>query len=1534
MSESLADTTIELQPDNKIVENGTAIGSEHVKEEESLEKPAQPEIKEATGVYNQGKEDVDIEGGDGEGPKSTSIAETGDGSEDEVDGIMGETVLASGPQSPKVEEEKLGGKKGDHLESNENEQQAQDLGETSSTMTLPYDSTTNETDHSLINPIIRAVTPSSRTSTPPLGSGVPAKKKFSSVNVNQKFLSKAGSPAPVAGAVKIASLNSASPVSIASSSSRLLSTKLTTVPSLKPSTSPKPPGTTSSASSSPWAKPVLPSATSAESTPAVTPATLHQPAPTRARVLGTTTTPTIMGAGLGITASAPKPAWKAVAGESRRTGMGLSRDFPTAMEVQEGKRAAQMAAQAQAAHNQAILQGLNAFTQLDPNSHRWDEEDEEDDVIDFGDGTGEPHEVAHLDQIPREQLNELPVSKSERFAEDFDRSWPRRQQAPVEPPEKRSEGDSRVLFNASSNRLEPSWSRQPPQPIQPTRLMSRPSDPSSRENRPPPADPRRGLDRAPPPHIQGVDADGRMLPPHMAGAPSTEHRPQPGPSVIPNRPAWGAHREPERAPLPHHADQRELPPQSSAFEHSQSPEKPIPHLLPRRSFSSNVAPVPPAPVSSSTLPPAAAASAPVPGVDAQSAEMHTAAEKARLRRLAEEADREAAAERARQKAKELEERLNLKAAGSGQKEDQSNVPPGLAKPPVQIVLATRPKPVPASENVSVTQVSVPPLGLPSRPDAADKAASVPSRVAESSWRSRMQQTMESATAEVKSNPVPTSILPPPSVNGRPSRPTAESFFESQPASEPNVNLPGQDAVQPKKEANFDSMLARIRAAMAQAQAVPATPAANEEKASPEVLPQEPVASSSKTKQPQPTVKASSPPVNVAQPMAAAVKEYFHVTYPEVPRSPPPAWRTYTVKVPKTHPVRSPIPRNRQRAAEGPRTISPKGWVMTFEPSLEFLSPATLSRAELLLPQPVLRRYQRSEPIVSISPRKLEPFEKKGKKKAAHVDTVRRSAEPSESIASAESLLPSAPVMTGFKSQQLRDQRARSDQTLPPSAFTKVPTELEAAPAVVEAPPRKLKSPVKTSAAAKAERDGHFMTNGVGIGIPERGRMAVSEKPGVRFMVSSELEGDSLLEEVNKMSLETMGEGYEKEQERADGEMVTVSGTETPKTPPAMARPTSPSNGVSTPWSKTPLSFPASHSPARSVSQHDRDVIKSVWDPPASSQQSTTAVSKAAPDASTPIYPSLNTPSSAVPPTQQPLPGGMKMSYSNSHAFSSPGGATSNLSATNSFTGIRHSSVPVGAAQAGYGQLGSPQSLASPESVPPPNMMTGLSYNSMSVNPRAPAGSNGFQQGLWSPSAFGTSMATAGYGYNSQAKALEQRSVQGVGMGYSQKGGEQMHYGHSQQGQEYRYPQSAGYGPPLQAQGQHSQGYSNANAPGYGRGVTSPQSPMYGYGGYGAPGSQTRPNQAGSGRFAVAGQQVNGGSAAEFNSAQQGQGAYGGGYPVQQSQGQGGYYGGAMYPASTSTGVAGGYGGHQVVAHGQQGGGAVGRGGMGGGRKMW
>jgi len=55
---------------------------------------------------------------------------------------------------------------------------------------------------------LRPLSPSSRTSTPPLTATTtaPAAKKFSSINVNKKFLSKTGSPSP-AGAAAATKLN-------------------------------------------------------------------------------------------------------------------------------------------------------------------------------------------------------------------------------------------------------------------------------------------------------------------------------------------------------------------------------------------------------------------------------------------------------------------------------------------------------------------------------------------------------------------------------------------------------------------------------------------------------------------------------------------------------------------------------------------------------------------------------------------------------------------------------------------------------------------------------------------------------------------------------------------------------------------------------------------------------------------------------------------------------------------------------------------------------------------------------------------------------------------------------------------------------------------------------------------------------------------------------------------------------------------------------------------------------------------------------
>lgn len=294
---------------------------------------------------------------------------TGEGrrsSEDEVDGVIGGVEAEAGNPSQDAGEDV--GKEEGKLDSAANEEDK--TGEPNPPSVVPEADITEQAapSPSKLIPPLRAATPSSRTSTPPLtNSAHTAAKKFSSINVNKKFLSKTGSPSPAnaPGSAKLNILSgrpSASPVPIAPTSSRLLSTTLTTVTATKPSTSPQPPA---SASSSPWAKPapVL-----AESVAVPVASGSSQPPLTKARVL--TSSMASMGQGQGIIA--PKAVWKTVTADGKRPILGLSREFPTAKEVAEGKQAAALAVQAQAAHNQAILQGLSAFTQLDPNAHRWD----------------------------------------------------------------------------------------------------------------------------------------------------------------------------------------------------------------------------------------------------------------------------------------------------------------------------------------------------------------------------------------------------------------------------------------------------------------------------------------------------------------------------------------------------------------------------------------------------------------------------------------------------------------------------------------------------------------------------------------------------------------------------------------------------------------------------------------------------------------------------------------------------------------------------------------------------------------------------------------------------------------------------------------------------------------------------------------------------------------------------------------------------------------------------------------------------------
>jgi hypothetical protein len=330
-----------------------------------------------------------------------------------------------------------------------------------------------------------------------------------------------------------------------------------------------------------------------------------------------------------------------------------------------------------------------------------------DDVIDFGDGT--TYTIASLPKPATTQPEEpqQPVSKEERFAEDFDRSWP-----PQGPPPQSSQA-SRAIYNDRSNRFEPHADKianqqtQRPQQIlsrqggdrpietgfqgRGERLPSMSEMDSSRQVPPHMRDvPRAGqhlADRPPPPHMRNVE---RAPPPHLAGpasAQSSRELPPRSAQVNPAqsyadriaashsnategsdrnpRPDRWASREREQANGPEegHALPDSGRPRTQSLAHAQHTG------LSERAISSERSPAGVAP----TLPEVPAVAEGDISVT-QKDEMHEAAERARLRRQQEESEREARAERARQKAKELEDRMNALAPAAPQP-----TPPTISK---------------------------------------------------------------------------------------------------------------------------------------------------------------------------------------------------------------------------------------------------------------------------------------------------------------------------------------------------------------------------------------------------------------------------------------------------------------------------------------------------------------------------------------------------------------------------------------------------------------------------------------------------------------------------------------------------------------------------------------------------------------------------------------------------------------------------------------------------------------------------------------
>ncbi|KAF8591969.1 hypothetical protein K439DRAFT_1656414 [Ramaria rubella] len=316
----------------------------------------------------------------------------------------------------------------------------------------------------------------------------PLLKRFTSVNINKRFLEKTsstsgtplgGSPlsghtAGVSNASGSGQRRGESPSSRPPStdrpvSSRLVTAKLTAVP--QPSavsttgwlrTGSSTPGNSTTPTPSLSPQPTAEPGATASASALPSQASTRRPG----EAFTTNGTSASSSASSSTQQQGTKPVWGKVlptpskGGLGRTSGKEIQNDFPTAAEAAHGRKtkvmkaqlAAETAAAQTAAQKQAMIETAAAFrgAHLDANARHWDEmEDEEPDflagVIEFGDGTQykieqksetSPSNTAEQPKSPPRDSTQshLPVTKEERFGEDIGRSWPRARTSPVRSP--------------------------------------------------------------------------------------------------------------------------------------------------------------------------------------------------------------------------------------------------------------------------------------------------------------------------------------------------------------------------------------------------------------------------------------------------------------------------------------------------------------------------------------------------------------------------------------------------------------------------------------------------------------------------------------------------------------------------------------------------------------------------------------------------------------------------------------------------------------------------------------------------------------------------------------------------------------------------------------------------------------------------------------------------------------------------------------------------------------------------------------------
>lgn len=242
----------------------------------------------------------------------------------------------------------------------------------------------------------------------------------------------------------------------------------------------------------------------------------------------------------------------------------------------------------------------------------------------------------------------------------------------------------------------------------------------------------------------------------------------------------------------------------------------------------------------------------------------------------------------------------------------------------------------------------------------------------------------------------------------------------------------------------------------------------------------------------------------------------------LPPSPGPAWKRYTIRLPRDPAIEKPYPVHGQNNRL--RAIVPQGWILSWDPPLAQLGPSNLSREDWLMP----RSYHRGKLVtpVRLPTGSFQPYVRpQGDVRPGEASAVTSQAIKDETHKSGPKKIVVRLPTGKFRSHGANGQTSGAAEALAVREEFQTSSDIPSLSPTSSFEDLPSAAHVNSQAydALVARRAPRKVPEGVAIAFARPHGSSFSEdadaKNSVRFMVSSEIEDDNLLSEVNKMSMD-------------------------------------------------------------------------------------------------------------------------------------------------------------------------------------------------------------------------------------------------------------------------------------------------------------------------------------------------------------------------------------------------------------------------------